>query len=338
MKSRHWIYLGLVAALITLVAVPLYFYNMPLGPALALEKSNSPPGEPAPPQGELAQPQPAAQLASILAQQGTCGGNGVMTLLVLGLSHPLTPGARGSDAIRLVMVDFDEPAVTILAMPPNLWVQTPNLEGISASTLTGAYWHAKDQARGGIVPADRKATQELAQVLYDNFVFEPDHYLTVNQPVFAEAVDTLDGITIYLDQAVDGSAEGFGYYPAGENELDGPRTLDYVRILQPNGQPPDEWGRFLRQNQVLQAILDAALQPDNWDKAPQLAKDFRQLVTTSLSVNFLLDLTCMLEEVGASAELTEIPKYMVTAGLNDVLFPDTPAITAFIAEKMGGSP
>ena len=88
----------------------------------------------------------------------------------------------------------------------------------------------------------------------------------------------------------------------------------------------------------MQAILTAALHPDNWDKAPELARDFRKLVTTDLSVNRLRDLTCMLKEVGASAELTEIPQYMVSPGPDGVLISDTPAITAFIAQLMGGSP
>lgn len=141
-----------------------------------------------------------------------------------------------------------------------------------------------------------------------------------------------------LPAAVDATAEDKGTFPPSVQNLDGQQVLDYVRILQPNSQPPDEWGRFQRQNQVLQAILAAALQSDNWDKAPELARDFHKLVTTDLSVNRLRDLTCVLEEVGASAELTEIPQYMVSPGPDGVLISDTPAITAFIAQLMGGSP
>jgi hypothetical protein len=126
---------GVVALALTAAMLGWWALYRPLGPALALEGVDPALQEAAHPAFlqplvDLVIPQPQAQTAP-----AACGQTGGMTLLVLGLTsvpdrcsarrrHP--PGAR----------DFDQNALTVLALPPDLWVRTP---GTDDASLTHAY-------------------------------------------------------------------------------------------------------------------------------------------------------------------------------------------------------
>jgi hypothetical protein len=56
------------------------------------------------------------------------------------------------------------------------------------------------------------------------------------------------------------------------------------------------------------------LDATNWDRLPQVAKDARQAVVTDLSVNQVLDLLCMVKQVGQpGTTIQDVPASMVTA-------------------------
>lgn len=73
-------------------------------------------------------------------------------------------------------------------------------------------------------------------------------------------------------------------------------------------------------------------------QVPVLVKEFRKLVFTSLSVNQLLDLICMIEVSGDFAEMIEIPESMLRDGPGETLIPDKKGISGFLAEELGGIP
>lgn len=255
-----------------------------------------------------------------------------MQLLLLGEALWEGNELRGADAIRLMKVDFDNDAVTILAMPPTLWVNTPNLAGVDATTLTNTYRRAKDAAASqGDRASMVQGTQALAQALLDNFGYQPDHYITLSQELFASMVNTLGGIEIILPARVDGTAEGHGVFEAGPQVFTGVRADDYVRILQPNNLPqPDEWGRIERQNQVVDALRASILQPDNWLVMPTLIGQFAELVVTDLTPNQLLDLNCMVDSVGENIILMQVGPDMVTVDSQGNMIPDEAAIRSLI--------
>ena len=159
---------------------------------------------------------------------------------------------------------------------------------------------ARDAANGNNPhEINRKATQDMAQVLVDDFGYVPDHYITVDPAKFVELVDTLGGIDITLSAPVDGTPDELGSFPGGAQHLDGQRALDLLRILHPAGETnPNVWQKFERQRVVTLGLLAAMLKPANWDKLPQVAKDARQVVVTDLSVNQVLDLLCMVQQSG----------------------------------------
>lgn len=276
------------------------------------------------------------------AQDKPCGGSGSINLLMLGLALDNDPRPPGVDGIRLVRVNFDSPAVTVMALPPKLWVDTPALaaQGIEQSELTELYVYAKQQAESSADTAAGAAaliaTRAVAQTLMDNFGFRTGNYFSLDQPLFAEMVDTLGGIDMDIPGRVDGTSEGRGLFEPGPQHLDGQRALDYISISRPGGaRRSNEWARIARQNQVLKVLVETAGRPENWSKAPVLLEQYRRAVTTDLSVRQLWDLSCLVRAVGSDAQLVEIERDMVTEGQDGRLFPEKEKIRLLIEQNFG---
>ena len=346
MKHTGWIWALAVGALLLMgVAGVLVWMQRPMGPPLAL---NVPVVEVQPAVEDLALSQqrqtgaaaPAAAQEKAQQPKGPCNAKGLQRLLVIGRASPIEAGMYGADAIRLAVVDYDRGRAAILALPVQLWVDTPALAGIGVeeTSLNLAYQKAWETAHGN--PDDvrtQKATQALAQTILDNFAFVPDHYITVEEAAFVRYVDTLGGINITLAQPVDGTSEGYGVYAAGPQLLDGARTLNLTRLLHPSGQPaPDTWGSLSRQDLVMKGLLATALKPENWDKAPDLVKEIRQAITTDLSASQALDLACMAQAAGGQAALLVVEPEMVTYQDGHML-PDLQAIHQLIQQMEAGS-
>ncbi|HLE50465.1 MAG TPA: LCP family protein [Anaerolineales bacterium] len=352
MNRIAWIVVGFLAAVIVLACLAggYYLYNRSLGPGLQLapavvtqlvtvvvtpEPIVPPPSTEVPPPTLtplIAPTETPIPIPTDVAAAVDCGGSGKMALLLLGESSLEKNPERGADAIRLVKVDFDNDAVTILSMPPDLWVNTPNLAGVTATTLTNSYRTAKDaSASQGERTAMVQGTQATAQALLDNFGYQPDHYITLSQLLFTSMVDTLGGIEITVPTRVDGRAEGRGLFESGPQVFSGQRANDYVRILQPNNQlQPDEWGRFERQNQVISALRAEILRPENLPVMPQLISQFADLVVTNLSPNQLLDLNCMIAAVGGNINVQQVSQDMVTVDSQGHTIPDGAEIRSLI--------
>jgi LCP family protein required for cell wall assembly len=298
----------------------------PLGPSLALQTTAS--------ASPTASNQPAATPA--------CGQGGKMALLVLGLSSPQDRPRRGADAIRLVQLDFDAPAARILSLPPDLWVPSPALEASSApsTTLTLAYWTAKSASESEQFEERAAAgTQGLAQTLYDQFHYQPDHYITISQTAFVEMVDSLGGIQMNLSQAILEAPAGWSRFEAGEQTLDGKQTLDYARLLYPSGQSyTGERERLERQDRVLVALQQAIQKPENWARIPELSGKFREAVATDLSPSQLLDLVCLARQVGEGAEMLAPSAQMMRVDASGRLQPDPAAFLKLFDQLNGRAP
>jgi LCP family protein required for cell wall assembly len=327
--------LGLLAAFLLL---PAYLYQRPLGPSLHL----IPPAIAAAAQGEQNSVHASLQKSTPTPKPtktpppktGNCGGKGELSLLMLGQSLPENH-PRGADAIRLMVVDYDTPSVSILSMPPDVWVETTTLPDIEATRLTMAFGYGEGPSQGDPAKA-RKGTEVVAQALLDNFLFETQKYLTVDQPVFKDMVDTLEGVEVNVLEYADGTPEGYGVYEPGLQEMDGQRALDYLRMLQPAGQPPSEWGRFSRQNQVIAGTQNELFKPENWIKIPRLINDFYHLLVTDLSPRELKGLNCMIQKVGGQVAMYEVTPEMVTVQPDGAMVPDVEAIRALIAALQNG--
>jgi LCP family protein required for cell wall assembly len=335
----------IIVAILVFVSAAAYFgFILPLGARL---KTTPPPATPLPTAvvvpTDTAEPAAASadtrQARVVLPTQapGICGETGVLKVLLLGENLPETP-RRGADAIRLMRVDYDQKRVDVLALPPDLWVQTPALEKaqIDATTLTLVYFEGKQITPGGERSKMKSATDYFAQTLVDNFSYLPTNYITLKQSIVRDLVDELGGLKINLPQDVDGRPEGFGYFSAGEQVLAGQQVVDYVRILNPANDPaPNEWKRLSRQNQVLSALNAQLTSPETITRIPGIAQKFYSSVITDLSVKQLFSLSCLLGEAGVTITISDLDPILVTPGEGGVLIPDTAEVSQFIQDKVG---
>jgi len=343
MKYTRWILLVcLVAVLLVGVLGVLAWINRPIGqrltlqtPALVITPTEDQPGP-----TQAAEPveiTPTAVTKTTTLSEGSkiCGNTGRMHLLVIGVTTPTKDRQLGANAIRLVTVNFDRSSASVLTLPAMLWVNTPVLAdlGVKEFELSLVYLKAHSAAKTNQeeIPA-QKATQAMAQTILDNFGFVPDHYITVDEGVFIKYVDALNGIEINLPAAVDGTAEGYGLYPAGPQVLNGTRALDFARLFHPAGvSGEDVWGNLERQNLVVKGILAATLKPQNWTKIPGLMRDVHQAVITDLSLSQIIDLACMVGKVGEKAQMFAVGENMVKMDGMGRMIPDSDAIKQLIS-------
>ena len=350
MNRNRWLLVaGLAVLLVGGILVVYYLLNRPMSQALTLttptaeatqelvqqSPDETPSTKEESPTAVATAPEPTPTTA--LEEVSTiCGNTGTMRMLVIGLTLPTDVEVLGADAIRLVTLDFDQPSATIMSMPARLWVKTPTLldQGVEESELAAVYFLAYE---GKKLSSERLrhqlATQAVAQTIIDNFGFVPDHYLVVDERTFVEAVDTLGGIEIDLPEAVDGTSEEYGTYPAGKQRLDGLRALNFARLFHPSGlEAYDTWGNMGRQKLIVQAILAETMKPQNFTKIPALADDLLRGLVTDLSIKQALDVACMVEAVGQSTQILGLSEEMATWDDNWRLVPDLDAIRQLVQD------
>lgn len=269
----------------------------------------------------------------------TCGNSGVMRILNIGTASPAEKGHPGADSIRLIVVNFDEVRAGILALPVDLWVNTPAelIDDLGTTAPLNQIYLAAYQSLSDEPDhiSAQEATQVLAQTIVDEFRFLPDQYINVSGESFIDLVDTLGGVTITLDEALDASGENCGLFPAGEQTLTGERTLAFVRMLSPNGLEPDYFGRFERQNMIIHALLDAVMKVENLENYPELIMGARKMIVTDLSVEQANNLACMIEEVNGDAEFFMIDSEMITIDDQGQMIPDIEKTKELIIEMEG---
>ena len=223
-----------------------------------------------------------------------CGGPRVMFILLVGSDARRDSYAIGlADSVRLVRVDFVDASMQILTFPRDLYVEIPEIEdhnGITHGKLNQAFLYGNPGYNYYDGPGEGSGL--LALTLEHNFGASVDHYVAVNLQTFVRIVDTLDGIDIDLPFVVDGRVRGSRdtsrYFPAGEQHLDGYRTMLLAR-MRPQGDLP----RTEIQNLILKSLASKLVSPVAVFKFPQLIGSFQDSVQTDLDPTSIGQLLCL---------------------------------------------
>ncbi|MBN2045297.1 MAG: LCP family protein [Anaerolineales bacterium] len=308
-----------IAALIACILVS-YFFLIPLGKSLWVTEATPIPVSPTEEQPTMI-PEPE-EIPSACIQTGT------LSFLVLGVDAPYTDEPKGADAIRLVQLDFSTSEATVVALPRDIWVETPALAGlgIDSERLGLTYYHAKENVPEGEDEVIY-ATNMLAQTLYDNFGFIPDHYITVQIGQFDDIIDAIGGVVVEVPEEF----SSIHYvYPAGQLRLDGEQTLEYASTLLVD----TEWDRFNRQEAILEAVFDKVTNPAIIVSLPELISELADTITTDLSMLELTDLTCLADDLTEGAvNYVDVDRTMVTPQTDSaVLLPVEGAITDLLQD------
>lgn len=357
-KKGSILFVSIILLLVVVIGViAIFVYKSPLGPALQLEAIDSNPrpvftstsinnlgvNTSVAPTTDLMVEIPTLLPTNVptalpIPSTNTCGLAGRMSMLVIGQATVENGNHVGAGAIRLMVIDFDHSTVSVLSLPSDLWVDAKALKdpNIPFTTLDLIYYdiYTKNSTQAEDV-SHIKSTEILAQSIFDNFGFLPDHYLTILQKPFIRMVDLLGGIDLNLATEIVPSVPSFGIYPAGLQHLDGQQTLNFTRLHPKSFQGDDTWGEFERQNLVLKALLKTALQPENWTKAPSLIEQARKTALTDLSVEQIYALKCMMEQAGNQVKMLQVEERMITTDVQGHWQPDSRAIKAQISQMYG---
>jgi LCP family protein required for cell wall assembly len=167
----------------------------------------------------------------------------------------------------------------------------------------------------------------------------PIHYSAqVDLGGFVRMVDAVGGVDITVAKALsDPNYGGFGVGPGwsikpGQHHLDGGNALAYARIRKSVGE--SDFTRAARQQQVLIALRDAAVQDNLLFSLPRLLEALGDTVRTDLPASRLPELAALAEEIGGDATtLVVIKSPLVHSGgknhpYGSVQVPVVPAIQA----------
>lgn len=326
----------LIVALETIVLVVIGFacqqaaavYRKSLAAPLVLEVQPSPTGDLSPTSTSQPQVQPPPQA-------GTCGQSGVMTILFLARDKSYGGDwPYGADLIRFVRVDFNNKTIRLIAVPRDLWVETPHLSylNLDQSRLGLVYFLVEQNSTGTDTEITTASTNAVAQVLYDNYSVAAEHYIFFEMGYFAQAIDRLGGLDVNIPADISVGEDSFH---AGEQHLDGNRALLYTRLL-PGNEISDGWNRMDRQNLILKAFIAKLLEPANIVKIPGLIQEFRNDITTDLSPELITDLACMADKVSQD-QITNVrvePDMILSAGPDSSMIADTEKVKQFLQEQL----
>ncbi|HUE98935.1 MAG TPA: LCP family protein [Anaerolineales bacterium] len=223
-----------------------------------------------------------------------CGGPPAMFILLVGSDARRDSYAVGlADSMRIVRVDFIEPGIQVLTFPRDLYVEIPDIEdhnGITRGKLNQAYLYGNPGYNYYDGPGQGPGL--LASTLAYNFDARVDHYFAVNLQTFVRIVDTLGGIDITLPYVIDGRVRGSRdpnrYFAAGDQHLNGYRTMLLARL-----RPQGDFRRIEVQNLLLQAFAEKLLSPSAILKLPELIEGFSESVQTDLGPVEIGQLLCL---------------------------------------------
>lgn len=233
-----------------------------------------------------------------------CNGPQVMTILAIGSDYR---GAGGdylyglADVIRVVRVDFTQPAITMINIPRDLWVKIPGLEhkNIDHGKINQAYFFGTPGM--GYYDGSAGGAGLLAETLYENFDVFPDHYMVVSMTAFVRLVDEVGGIDVTLTQAVDGNInspagenDNLGYYDIGTHHFNGETALKFSRIRY--GYP--ELQRIENQTILLKALYSKMLSKEILPNLIDIFTAFQgKSILTDLSIADVTNLICVAQSI-----------------------------------------
>lgn len=283
--------------------------SMPVAPAPAtaqqtVETTSAPTAEPAPSASPTAEPTqvpattaPAA--TPTLTPAATAAPKSIRdtdNILVLGMDQ--RPGELGwrTDTIIVVALDYESKRVGLLSIPRDLWV---NIPGYGMGRINQADVQGEEQKYPGGGPA-------LAQkVISDTLGIQTKHWVRLHLEALPELVDALGGVTVTLDCPLheltpDPKAPDSGQYehfdlPAGKVFLNGADAAKFARYRYASS----DFSRAQRQQQLIWAIRERALEVDILPKIPDLWKALSKTFKTDLTLLDIIRLARFGSELNA---------------------------------------
>ena len=240
-----------------------------------------------------------------------------------------------SDTMILVRIDPKAKSAGMVSIPRDLWVDIP---GFGQGKINTAYTIGEVRKLEGGGPGLAKRTVETT------FGLKVDYYARVDFRGLERIVDTLGGIVVDVERPIKDDeypTEDYGiervYIPAGLQFMDGHLALRYAR----SRHSENDFGRMRRQQRVLFAIRQRALQLQMLTRAPALVGQAREMIGTDLNIGQLIRLAKLAQQIDSDrvGSLLIDARYVREVQLRDgalVLVPDKDRIRKDLTALVAG--
>lgn len=220
-------------------------------------------------------------------------GNSLMNIVLLGHDGELTDdGFVRTDTMIIVSINRSTNTVAMLSLPRDLYVYVP---GWTMQRINVAYIHGETTGwtDGGF--------GLLRQTLFYNFGINVHYYAIVNLSGFKSIVDSVGGVQLTVDCAIEDlpligaqvpagayrvNDEGYYVLPVGAYDMDGAEALWYVR----SRHNSSDFDRGRRQQQLLRAIYRTARDTGLLNNVIPLWNEAQQYLTTNMTLEDVLGL------------------------------------------------
>ena len=194
---------------------------------------------------------------------------GYTNILVMGIDNGVSAtGEPQADSVLLLSFENDSGRVRFINIPRDTWSVIPD-DGMQMR-LSQVY------AVGGAPMMVRTVNDMLGVSVHQ--------YVDVDMDTFAELIDALGGIDIYVEKDMDYEDPEAGlaiHLKQGYQQLTGEQAEEYVRY---RSEDLGDVGRVQRQQRFVKAVYQKLLQMDTLPKVPMIAAIIREKVNTSAAI------------------------------------------------------
>ncbi|AHN22181.1 LCP family protein [Lysinibacillus varians] len=202
------------------------------------------------------------------------------SVLLLGVDERSNDSGR-SDTMIVITVNPEKQTMKMLSIPRD--TRTEIIGHDTVDKINHAY------AFGG-VPMAMDTVENLLDIPLDYYVF-------INMEGFLQIIDTLGGVTIQND--MDLTYDSY-HFPKGELSLNGDEALIFSRIRYED--PRGDFGRQIRQRQIIEAVMKKASTPSVILKASDMLDVVGDNVRMNFTVKDLIQLQSIYKKMDSSIE------------------------------------
>jgi LCP family protein required for cell wall assembly len=234
--------------------------------------------------------------------------------LILGLDEGFNRSSSGyTDTIILTSISSINSKLVLLSIPRDLWVQTPEKEGIRI----GSVYKIVEANKSGNGPTT------IAAIVNKSFQVPVHYHVLVRMQGFMNIIDALGGVDITLVQPM-------AKYPIGNVHLDGQAALAFVR----DRDEIDDFARMHQAHILIERIIIKAFKFQVWGKLPHALYTLKKSMESNIPLWIWLQLSLMVLYARLNGiESHTITRDMVTPKITpegeQVLEPDWDRIRAF---------
>lgn len=210
------------------------------------------------------------------------------------ISSQTSVSSQSPQPISILLMGVDEwtgdkgRSDTLIAMTLNPKNETMQMVSIPRDTRTEIIGHGTVDK---INHAYAFGGPKMAIETVENFTgVQMDYYIRVNMRALRALVDAVGGVTVHndLDWFDEGYYEKGFHYTKGDIELNGDKTLGYVRMrhLDPEG----DFGRNRRQRQIINAIITKATSISSITRFNDILKALGDNVKTNMTFEDMMNI------------------------------------------------